>query len=235
MSLSIKKVFWNLVTIKQDASEYCIYLDNHLLKTPKKTVLKLPNYKLANLLVDELKQQKDEIDFTKMPANRLANAAIDQTRNQIFETRKILEEYADTDLLFYRAEKPQELIDEQILIWDPFISWAENRFYIKLNITTGVIPIRQHPKSIELLVSQMTQMSSFQLTVFNKLVTISGSYILGLAALENTMSAESIWNAAILDENWQASIWGEDVEQKKNIELKKLEFLKAIEISAMLS
>ena len=235
MSLSIKKVFWNLVTIKQDASEYCIYLDNHLLKTPKKTVLKLPNYKLANLLVDEWKQQKDEIDFTKMPANRLANAAIDQTRNQIFETKKILEEYADTDLLFYRAEKPQELIDEQILIWDPFISWAENRFYIKLNITTGVIPIRQHPKSIESLVSQMTQMSSFQLTVFNKLVTISGSYILGLAALENTMSAESIWNAAILDENWQASIWGEDVEQKQNIELKKLEFLKATEISTLLS
>ena len=49
------------------------------------------------------------------------------------------------------------------------------------------------------------------------------------------MSAESIWDAAILDENWQASIWGEDVEQKQNIELKKLEFLKAIEISTLLS
>jgi chaperone required for assembly of F1-ATPase len=56
-----------------------------------------------------------------------------------------------------------------------------------------------------------------------------------LAAVENAMPSENIWNAAILDENWQSSAWGEDQEQKKNLELKKVDFFKAIEVLSALA
>ena len=230
MAISIKKVFWKSVTVQKDGFDYVIYLDNHLLKTPKKSLIKLPNQKLADLVAKEWVEQINEIDYNIMPVNRLANAAIDKVGNNVDEVITLLGEYAGTDLLCYRVAEPNELIDQQILHWDPYIKWVEEKFDIKLNVTNGVVPIEQPIETMHLLISKMKNMSTFKLTVFHELVTISGSYILGLAAVENAMPSENIWNAAILDESWQSSAWGEDQEQKKNLELKKADFFKAIEV-----
>ena len=230
MAISIKKVFWKSVTVQKDGFDYVIYLDNHLLKTPKKSLIKLPNQKLADLVAKEWVEQINEIDYNIMPVNRLANAAIDKVGNNVDEVITLLGEYAGTDLLCYRVEEPNELIDQQILYWDPYIKWAEENLGIKLNVTNGVVPIEQPMETMHLLISKMKNMSTFKLTIFHELVTNSGSYILGLAAVENAMPSENIWNAAILDESWQSSAWGEDQEQKKNLELKKADFFKAIEV-----
>ena len=235
MAISIKKVFWKSVTVQKDGFDYVIYLDNHLLKTPKKSLIKLPNQKLADLVAKEWVEQINEIDYNIMPVNRLANAAIDKVGNNVDEVITLLGEYAGTDLLCYRVEEPNELIDQQILYWDPYIKWAEEKFGIKLNVTNGIVPIEQPVETMHLLISKMKNMSVLKLTVFHELVTISGSYILGLAAVENAMPSENIWNAAILDENWQSSAWGEDQEQKKNLELKKVGFFKAIEVLGALA
>tara|TARA_B110000037_G_scaffold103828_1_gene120892 strand:+ start:313 stop:1020 length:708 start_codon:yes stop_codon:yes gene_type:complete len=235
MAISIKKVFWKSVTVQKDGFDYVIYLDNHLLKTPKKSLIKLPNQKLADLVAKEWVEQINEIDYNIMPVNRLANAAIDKVGNNVDEVITLLGEYAGTDLLCYRVEEPNELIDQQILYWDPYIKWAEEKFGIKLNVTNGIVPIEQPVETMHLLISKMKNMSVLKLTVFHELVTISGSYILGLAAVEKAMPSENIWNAAILDENWQSSAWGEDQEQKKNLELKKVGFFKAIEVLGALA
>jgi len=198
-------------------------------------LIKLPNQKLADLVAKEWVEQINEIDYNIMPVNRLANAAIDKVDNNVDEVTTLLGEYAGTDLLCYRVEEPNELIDQQILYWDPCIKWAEEKFGIKLNVTNGIVPIEQPIETMHLLISKMKNMSTFKLTVFHELVTISGSYILGLAAVENAMPSENIWNAAILDENWQSSAWGEDQEQKKNLELKKVDFFKAIEVLGALA
>ena len=235
MAISIKKVFWKSVTVQKDGFDYVIYLDNHLLKTPKRSLIKLPNQKLADLVAKEWVEQINEIDYNIMPVNRLANAAIDKVGNNVDEVITLLGEYAGTDLLCYRVEEPNELIDQQILYWDPYIKWAEEKFGIKLNVTNGIVPIEQPVETMHLLISKMKNMSVLKLTVFHELVTISGSYILGLAAVKNAMPSENIWNAAILDENWQSSAWGEDQEQKKNLELKKVDFFKAIEVLGALA
>ena len=235
MAISIKKIFWKSVTVQKDGFDYVIYLDNHLLKTPKKSLIKLPNQKLADLVAKEWVEQINEIDYNIMPVNRLANAAIDKVGNNVDEVITLLGEYAGTDLLCYRVEEPNELIDQQILYWDPYIKWAEEKFGIKLNVTNGIVPIEQPVETMHLLISKMKNMSVLKLTVFHELVTISGSYILGLAAVEKAMPSENIWNAAILDENWQSSAWGEDQEQKKNLELKKVDFFKAIEVLGALA
>ena len=235
MAISIKKVFWKSVTVQKDGFDYVIYLDNHLLKTPKKSLIKLPNQKLADLVAKEWIEQINEIDYNIMPVNRLANAAIDKVGNNVDEVITLLGEYAGTDLLCYRVEEPNELIDQQILYWDPYIKWAEEKFGIKLNVTNGIVPIEQPVETMHLLISKMKNMSVLKLTVFHELVTISGSYILGLAAVEKAMPSENIWNAAILDENWQSSAWGEDQEQKKNLELKKVDFFKAIDVLSALA
>ena len=53
MKPSIKKVFWKSVSVKKKDKSYVIYLDQHLLKTPAQSLLKLPNTKIANMVASE--------------------------------------------------------------------------------------------------------------------------------------------------------------------------------------
>ena len=75
-------------------------------------MIKLPNQKLADLVAKEWVEQINEIDYNIMPVNRLANAAIDKVGNNVDEVITLLGEYAGTDLLCYRVEEPNELIDQ---------------------------------------------------------------------------------------------------------------------------
>ena len=187
------------------------------------------------MVASEWLEQEKEIDYKTMIVNNLVNLAIDKVRNEEVEVRNLLKDYAQTDLLYYRSEKPEELIDKQSALWDPFLNWIRERFDISLKVTHGIMPIDQPKKSLNCLKSQMNKMSIFQLASFHELVTISGSFILSLAAVERTMSLDRIWEAAILDENWQSSVWGEDDEQKMNLNRKKIAFFKADEIYHALS
>ena len=123
MKESIKKVYWKSVTVKKEDKYYVIYLDKHLLRTPAQSLLKLPNRKIANMVANEWLEQEKEIDYKNMLANNLANLAIDKVRHEKLEIRNLLKDYAQTDLLYYRSEKPKELIDKQALLWDPFLKW----------------------------------------------------------------------------------------------------------------
>ena len=235
MKASIKKVFWKSVTVKKEDKYYVIYLDKHLLKTPAQSLLKLPNRKIANMVANEWLEQEREINYKNMLANNLVNLAIDKVRHEEEEIRNLLKDYAQTDLLYYRSEKPEELIDKQSALWDPFLNWIKERFKVSFKVTHGVMPIDQPKKSLNCLKSQLNKMSIFQLACFHELVTISGSFILSLAAVERITSPGRIWKAAILDENWQSSVWGEDDEQKINLNRKKIAFFKAYEVYHSLS
>ncbi len=52
----------------------------------------------------------------------------------------------------------------------------------------------------------------FTLAGLSRLVTLSGSLVCGLAVLEEAFDADSVWEAAEIDERWQAEQWGEDAE-----------------------
>ena len=69
-----------------------------------------------------------------------------------------------------------------------------------------------------------------QLTGFHDLVTISGSFTIGLAVAHKLMPATELWSASRVDEDWQFEQWGEDEEAKLEAELKKSAFLHATEL-----
>jgi len=230
LKATIKNVFWKSVLVKKEENFFVIYLDQHLLKTPAQSLLKLPNRKIANIVANEWLEQEKEIDYKNMLANNLVNLAIDKVSNEEMEIRSLLKDYAQTDLLYYRSEKQADLIAKQSVLWDPFLNWIEERYNINLKITHGVMPIDQPKKSLDCLNSLIGKMSIFELASFHELVKITGSFILGLAVTESVMSADKIWEAATIDENWQSSLWGEDEEQKVNLNYKKQAFLKAIEV-----
>ncbi|MDA8585902.1 ATPase [Rhodobacteraceae bacterium] len=224
------KRFWEAVSFEATDDGYLIKLDNRPVKTPAKTLLIVPNEVIAAHIASEWEAQVETVDPLTMPWTRTANAAIDKVAVQRAGVIEHLSGYAGTDLLCYRAAGPDRLVQLQQQTWDPILEWLAVHLNVSLRSTVGVMPVDQAPSDIARLAKAMDPMTDFQLTGFHDLVGLSGSFVIGLAAAKNAFTIEELWAASCLDETWQIKQWGEDVEARANIALKKQAFLHATEV-----
>ena len=218
------KRFWSEVTPKPVEGGFAIELDGRGVKTPAKTALIVPNAVLAERVAQEWRAVEAEIDPSKMPYTRSANAAIDKVAVQHSEVAGLIADYAGTDLLCYRAESPIELQERQAAAWDGALDWARERFGLELSIATGVMPVRQADASLARALELCEAMSAFSLTAFHDLVSMSGSFVLGLRAAEGCDTAEKLWNTSRIDETWQEEQRGVDDEASEMAALKMTQF-----------
>lgn len=230
MSEWAMKRFWTEVTVEVEADGFSIRLDGRMVRTPAKSQLIAPNKAVAERVAREWEAQNDQVDTTTMPWTRTVNAAIDKVAVQRTEVEAHLASYADTDLLCYRAEGPETLQLRQSEAWDPILDWLSKEFGVSLAVTQGVMPVSQTPAHLATLAATMGPMSHLQLTGFHDLVTLTGSFSLGLATAHNLKSAPELWAASRVDETWQIEQWGEDEEAKESEEHKKNAFLHAREV-----
>lgn len=222
-----QKRFWTGVAVTEDEGGHTVELDGRRVKTPAKAPLLLPTRALAEAVASEWDAQDTDIDPLSMPFTRTANAAIDKVRPQLPEVADMLAAYGDSDLLCYRAEAPQELVDRQAKIWDPALDWAETELGVRLSVQSGVIHRPQEAEGQERLKAQVHALSAFHLAAFHDLVSLSGSLILGFAAAGGWREADEIWQMSRLDELWQEEQWGADDEAQEAAEVKRQAFLHA--------
>ena len=229
MSEWAMKRFWDAATVVSGEDGFAVHLDGRPVKTPAKRALVLPTEVMARKVAEEWDAQEKTVDPTKMPWTRSANAALDKLSTQRLEVADHLAGYAETDLLCYRAEGPQELVERQTRAWDPMLDWAATTYGARLSVTSGVMPVTQDKAALERLAATMRGMSGFQLTGFHDIVALSGSFILALAATETFKTPEEVWHLSRIDETWQIEQWGEDEEAAEEAKLKKTAFFHAIE------
>ncbi len=229
MSEWAMKRFWSDTTIEQGASGFEVRLDGRSVKTPAKRLLAAPTELIASKIAAEWDAQEETVDPMTMPWTRSANAALDKVATQRTEVADHLAEYAASDLLCYRAESPEALVARQGKAWDPLLDWASDAFGARLKVTKGVMPVAQDPADVERLSARMRGMSAFQLTGFHDLVTLTGSFILGLATVEGRGDSETLWSLSRVDEDWQIEQWGEDEEASEAADTKKIAFFHATE------
>ena len=139
----------------------------------------------------------------------------------------MLAAYADTDLLCYRADGPEGLVQRQREHWDPPLDWAAETLGARLVPVAGVMHAPQDSAALDRLSARVHEMSSFQLTGLHDLVALSGSLILGLAAAMGWRDAETLWQLSRLDETWQEEQWGPDEEASALAESRRQAFLHA--------
>ena len=187
----------------------------------------MPSRRIAEEIAAEWAAQGERVDPVSMPWTRSANAALDKVAPQRKEVEEHLVGYAGTDLLSYRAEGPLELAKRQAEVWGPILAAVSHRYDVRLRTTSGVMPIAQDRNVVERFGSAMTPMDDFQLTGFHDLVTLTGSYMIGLAAVIGLMPPEKLWLASCLDEDWQAEQWGIDDEAALPASIKRRAFLHA--------
>ncbi|MEE9428492.1 MAG: ATP12 family protein [Paracoccaceae bacterium] len=204
--------FWDSVSVSNIGAGYGISLDSRQVHTPLKEPLILPTRALADAVAAEWLAQGDYVDPGAMPFTRTANSAIDKVLPQKQDVADMLLGYGDCDLLCYRADSPEALVDRQKAAWDPILDWAEQELDARLQLRTGVVHIPQSVAEIERLSAHTQKFNNFELAGFHDLVTLTGSLILGLAATRQTLPVTELWSISRIDEHWQVEQWGEDEE-----------------------
>jgi len=219
--------FWKETVVVELPGGFGVALDGRPIRTPGKVALLLPTAALAQWIAEEWAAQEGEVRPLTMPATRTANSAVDKVTPQKAAVEAMLAGYGGTDLLCYRAERPEALVLRQAEGWDRWLDWAESRFGARLHTTRGVMPVAQEPAALSRLAQAVEAFDPFALAAFHDLVTLSGSLVLALAVAEGALEPGSGWQLSRLDEDWQAEQWGEDDEAMQAAGLKRADFLHA--------
>lgn len=214
MTVWAQRVFWSEVRIMPVKAAYRIFLDDRALKTPGEAFVDLPTSVLAEAVAREWRglEKDSKIDPKHVPLTRFANTAIDKVVPQFEAVADMLSGYGETDLICYFAAQPDALIERQTKAWRPLLDWFAKTHGVDLQTTHGVMPVQQSPEVRTVCKACLQRYSSFELAALHDLITLSGSFVIGLAVAEGVLSVEGAWQAARIDEDWQIEEWGKDDE-----------------------
>lgn len=209
----LPKRFYKNAAVAKVESGYAVQLDGKPVRTPGKAVLALPTEAAAQLVADEFNAQAEHIDPMSMPVLRLANSAIDGVAPNARAVLEDVVKYSSSDLLCYRADGPERLVERQQKIWDPALDWARTQVGARLFLAEGVMHVEQPSEALDAVYAWLLKREEpFRLAAIHTMTSITGSAILALIAEARAMSADDVWEAAHLDERWTSEHWGEDAE-----------------------
>lgn len=200
------KRFWKEAT----TDGRTIALDGRPVRTPGRNELALPTPALAEAIAAEWQMAGEDVDPRAMPLTGIANAAIDIVAADPAAFVAPLAAYAETDLLAYRADGPESLVEAQAEGWDPLLAWARRRYDIHVETVAGILHKPQPPATVARLGEALAAYSPFHLAALSPLVTIGGSLIAALAIAEGAFDTDRVWAAVNLDALWQEARWGAD-------------------------
>ncbi len=218
------KRFWKTAAAVRGEDGWGIELDGRPVRTPARALLQVAPEPLAQAIAAEWQAAGETVDARAMPLTGLANAALDRIAPERDAFAASLARYGESDLLTYRADGPQALIDRQAAAWDPLLGWARRRFDVDFAITSGVAPIDQAPNTVERLRHAVLALDAFTLAGLSPLVTVGGSLVAGLAVLEQAVTPDEAWSAVTLDEAWQLEKWGGDAEAELALANRRADF-----------
>lgn len=228
------KRFWSKAEIAHPSGEdaagnYGILLDGRPLRTPKKNLLHVPTLPLAEAIAAEWNAVEDKVQPDKMALTGIANAACDIVTADTQCFAQNLARYAESDLLCYRADGPEPLINWQAEEWDPLLDWMQKRFDLGFEVTTGIMHVAQPPETLERVRAIFEAFPPMELAALSLHVEIAGSAIIALALAEGAISLEDAFQAAVLDELWQEKYWGADKEATTHREQRYQQFAAAFQ------
>lgn len=209
------KRFYKSVSVAPATGGFEVHLDGRPIRSPAKALLVFPCEALAGGVASEWEAQDDKIDANSMPLMQLASTAVDLVPAKRDDIVGAVAAYAETDLLCYRAEHPQQLVERQAQAWQPLLDWATLRFDARLQICAGLMPKPQPPEALRALRTAVEAHDDWMLTALQTATGACGSLVVALALLEGRIDAAEAFDVSQLDETFQIEQWGEDAEATK--------------------
>lgn len=229
--LPLPKRFYTTAAVAERDGTYVVELDGRGVKTPARQILALPTHAAAALIADEFSAQEKEIDPARMPATRLANTAIDGIAHDPQAVLEDILRFASSDMLCYRADAPERLVQRQTELWDPLIDWAARTLGARFVLAEGVMHVEQPRETLGAINAHLSSFSDpFAIAALHTMTTLTGSAILALAVAKGEVTSEDAWKLAHLDEDWTAEQWGEDAEAMARRANRQLEMTAAVKM-----
>jgi chaperone required for assembly of F1-ATPase len=210
--VSVREIgrFYKTVDVAEEDGRYLVRLDGKPLRTPKKSVLKLPSRALAEAIAEEWVNQGEKIDIDSMPLTRLANTAVELTDEHRPKAAEQILAFGKSDLLCYRAKEPADLIARQSLAWDPLLEWSAREIGAQLETGQGIAFVAQSPGALAAFEKAVFAHDAWALVPLHAATTITGSLALALAMVRGRLSAREAFDLSRIDEAFQAEKWGLD-------------------------
>jgi chaperone required for assembly of F1-ATPase len=194
--------------------------------------LAAPSRALAQAIADEWNAQTEVIDPGKMPLTRLANAIIDAVADNPGPVAEEIANYLGSDLVCYRADAPEGLVEQQTAQWDPVLAWARDNLGARFIQVQGVIHAEQ-PKEAIAAARRAIPTDAWRLGAVSSITTLTGSALLALALMHKATGLEQAWTAAHVDEDWQMLQWGRDELALARRAFRRAEFDAAAKVLAL--
>lgn len=206
------KRFYKAVTVAVAGPGFRVMLDGRPLRTVGGRAQIVPSAPLAEALAAEWSAQGEEIDPARFVFRDLADYAIDVVVPGKAAVVDELIPYAETDTLCYRAEPDEALGIRQRAIWDPLLTVAEARWQAHFVCVAGIMHRPQPDETLARLRADLESRDAFTLAAIKTTASLAASLVLGLMAVEPGADVDALWDAANLEEDWQAELWGKDEE-----------------------
>lgn len=221
------KRFYDTVAITERDGGWQVTLDGRGIKTVKTAEQIVPTRALAQQLAEEWENQGEKLDPSRFPMRDMTDYALDIVAETQAEIAEKLTAYGDTDTLLYRADPDEPLFPRQMEIWEPIVAAFEAREGVGFTRISGIIHKPQAETTLTHLRERLEAQSPFALTGIEAMASLAASLIVALTAAEGHQGPLALWEAANLEEEWQAEQWGRDEEADERRAKRQQSFLTA--------
>jgi len=210
----VKRFYRETDTAEADRG-WTVRLDGKPVRTPAKRPLIVPTAALAEVIAGEWASQEETVEPAAMRVNRLATTAVDLMPARRSGAVEQVVEYAETDLLCYRAVHPRALVDAQARHWDPPLDWLARTHGIRLATTTGMMPAAPDAGAVRAVAAVVAREPDWPLVGMHALTTATGSVVLALMVRARALTAAAAADAALVDERFERDQWGEEADARE--------------------
>jgi chaperone required for assembly of F1-ATPase len=225
----IRRFYKDVTLAVQPGGGYQVMLDARGVKTVGGAPQRAPTLALGEALAAEWRRQGEKIDPASLPLRDMADYAIDIVAPDPAAVARGLVAYAETDTLCYRADPDEPLHARQQEVWEPLLSAFEAAHGLAFTRVSGIVHRPQPPATLAALEARLLTLDPFVLAGVEAMAKLAASLVTALAALDARGEDEplALWQAACLEEEWQADLWGRDWEAEERRAKREADFLRA--------
>ena len=227
------KRFYEKAELRSVDGGWQVALDGRAVKTQGGNAQIVPSRELGDALADEWARQSDTIDPAGFYLRDLVDHAIDHVAQEPERTVDTVLRYAETDTLCYRADPEDALFKRQQELWEPLVAGVEDREGVKLERVSGIVHRTPSDETMAALRKRLIALDPLELAGIETMTALAASLCIALAAREDDADADALWDAAELEEGWQADLWGRDEEAEARRAKRRDDFKAAFDFTRL--
>lgn len=210
------KRFYKNVAVGEVDGGWQVLLDGRGIRSAGGLPQVVPAQALAEALAAEWAGQGEEIDPALFVLRDFADYAIDVVAADRERALAAILRFGESDTLCYRGDEGEALHERQLEVWEPLLRAAEQRWDVHFERISGIIHRPQPEATLGRMKAVLAAHDDLTLAALHTLASLAASLVIALAAIEPGADPDALWQAANLEEDWQAELWGKDAQAQAN-------------------